>query len=178
MQKTACSNSCNADAVEGLNQVIDIVIKSAVYCMLTSYFTVFVTPSWIICNHSAQSYPGFHLKQNSISLPAFPASLPAFLSLLSSVFSCVHRNRPEPLDLHLGMFLPTLLGQATPEQMDRFFMPAWNLKIIGTYAQTEMGHGKTNQAVHSFHSFASLLTSAFSLNSVSMCEAWSYTYRH
>uniref|UniRef100_A0A8C5H0B6 Acyl-coenzyme A oxidase n=1 Tax=Gouania willdenowi TaxID=441366 RepID=A0A8C5H0B6_GOUWI len=54
---------------------------------------------------------------------------------------CVHPDRPEPLDLHLGMFLPTLLNQATPEQMDLFFMPAWNLHIIGTYAQTEMGHG-------------------------------------
>ncbi|XP_059196325.1 peroxisomal acyl-coenzyme A oxidase 1 isoform X2 [Centropristis striata] len=55
--------------------------------------------------------------------------------------NCVHPDRPEPLDLHLGMFLPTMLNQATAEQMDRFFMPAWNLKIIGTYAQTEMGHG-------------------------------------
>ncbi|XP_074543344.1 peroxisomal acyl-coenzyme A oxidase 1 isoform X1 [Halichoeres trimaculatus] len=55
--------------------------------------------------------------------------------------NCVHPDRPEPLDLHLGMFLPTLLNQATPEQMDRYFMPAWNLEIIGTYAQTEMGHG-------------------------------------
>ncbi|XP_025902542.1 peroxisomal acyl-coenzyme A oxidase 1 isoform X3 [Nothoprocta perdicaria] len=55
--------------------------------------------------------------------------------------SFVHRGRPEPLDLHLGMFLPTLLTQATPEQQNRFFMPAWNLEIIGTYAQTEMGHG-------------------------------------
>ncbi|TNM86146.1 hypothetical protein fugu_008417 [Takifugu bimaculatus] len=55
--------------------------------------------------------------------------------------NCVHPDRPEPLDLHLGMFLPTLLNQATPEQMDRFFTPAWNLQIIGTYAQTEMGHG-------------------------------------
>ncbi|KAG8129019.1 putative Acyl-coenzyme A oxidase protein, partial [Naja naja] len=54
---------------------------------------------------------------------------------------CVHQGRPEPLDLHLGMFLPTLLTQATQEQQDRFFMPAWNLEIIGTYAQTEMGHG-------------------------------------
>uniref|UniRef100_A0AAY4A7W1 Acyl-coenzyme A oxidase n=1 Tax=Denticeps clupeoides TaxID=299321 RepID=A0AAY4A7W1_9TELE len=53
----------------------------------------------------------------------------------------VHRGRPEPLDLHLAMFLPTLLTQATPEQQDTFFMPAWNLEIIGTYAQTEMGHG-------------------------------------
>ncbi|KAH0629504.1 hypothetical protein JD844_011608 [Phrynosoma platyrhinos] len=55
--------------------------------------------------------------------------------------SSAHRGRPEPLDLHLGMFLPTLLTQATQEQQDRFFMPAWNLEIIGTYAQTEMGHG-------------------------------------
>ncbi|KAK6478137.1 peroxisomal acyl-coenzyme A oxidase 1 isoform X1 [Huso huso] len=55
--------------------------------------------------------------------------------------SCVHRGRPEPLDLHLGMFLPTLLNQATAEQQDHFFMQAWNLEIIGTYAQTEMGHG-------------------------------------
>ncbi|KAM9314154.1 peroxisomal acyl-coenzyme A oxidase 1 isoform 1-T1 [Pholidichthys leucotaenia] len=55
--------------------------------------------------------------------------------------SSVHPGRPEPLDLHLGMFLPTMLNQATEEQMDRFFMPAWNLKIIGTYAQTEIGHG-------------------------------------
>ncbi|XP_058021927.1 peroxisomal acyl-coenzyme A oxidase 1 isoform X1 [Ahaetulla prasina] len=55
--------------------------------------------------------------------------------------SYLHQGRPEPLDLHLGMFLPTLLTQATQEQQDRFFMPAWNLEIIGTYAQTEMGHG-------------------------------------
>ncbi|XP_047221568.1 peroxisomal acyl-coenzyme A oxidase 1 isoform X1 [Girardinichthys multiradiatus] len=55
--------------------------------------------------------------------------------------SCVHPGRPSPLDLHLAMFLPTLLNQASPAQMDHFFMPAWNLKIIGTYAQTEIGHG-------------------------------------
>ncbi|XP_031730434.1 peroxisomal acyl-coenzyme A oxidase 1-like [Anarrhichthys ocellatus] len=58
----------------------------------------------------------------------------------------VHQDRPDPLDLHLGMFLPTLLIQATPEQMDRFYMLAWNLEIIGTYAQTEMGHGKMNSS--------------------------------
>ncbi|XP_061087345.1 peroxisomal acyl-coenzyme A oxidase 1 isoform X1 [Conger conger] len=55
--------------------------------------------------------------------------------------SCVQRGRSGPLELHLGMFLPTLLNQATPEQQDTFFMPAWNLEIIGTYAQTEIGHG-------------------------------------
>lgn len=59
---------------------------------------------------------------------------------------CVQRGKPEPLDLHLGMFLPTLLNQSTPEQMDRYFMPAWNFEVIGTYAQTEMGHGKLSRA--------------------------------
>ncbi|XP_062853905.1 peroxisomal acyl-coenzyme A oxidase 1 isoform X2 [Trichomycterus rosablanca] len=52
-----------------------------------------------------------------------------------------HRGRSNPLDLHLGMFLTTLLNQASPTQLDTFFTPAWNLEIIGTYAQTELGHG-------------------------------------
>ncbi|XP_017337622.1 peroxisomal acyl-coenzyme A oxidase 1 isoform X1 [Ictalurus punctatus] len=54
---------------------------------------------------------------------------------------CVHNGRSEPLDLHLGMFLTTLLNQASPTQLDTLFTPAWNLEIIGTYAQTELGHG-------------------------------------
>ncbi|XP_060774936.1 peroxisomal acyl-coenzyme A oxidase 1 isoform X2 [Neoarius graeffei] len=54
---------------------------------------------------------------------------------------CVHNGRTGPLDLHLGMFLTTLLNQASPTQLDAFFTPAWDLEIIGTYAQTELGHG-------------------------------------
>uniref|UniRef100_A0A8C6YIC2 Acyl-coenzyme A oxidase n=1 Tax=Naja naja TaxID=35670 RepID=A0A8C6YIC2_NAJNA len=74
-------------------------------------------------------------------LPARALTCPLFPAFSTSAALCVHQGRPEPLDLHLGMFLPTLLTQATQEQQDRFFMPAWNLEIIGTYAQTEMGHG-------------------------------------
>ena len=51
-------------------------------------------------------------------------------------------GRPCPLDLHLGMFLPMLLNQATEDQLEHFFLPAWQCQIIGTYAQTEMGHGE------------------------------------
>ncbi|XP_078506954.1 peroxisomal acyl-coenzyme A oxidase 1-like [Lissotriton helveticus] len=54
---------------------------------------------------------------------------------------CVYRGQYGPLDIHHSMFLPTLIAQATPEQQERFFIPAWNLEIIGCYAQTEMGHG-------------------------------------
>lgn len=79
-----------------------------------------------------------------------PITLPSHSHPMAPLHSFVHRGRPEPLDLHLGMFLPTLLTQATPEQQDRFFMPAWNLEIIGTYAQTEMGHG----TVHSLNAIS------------------------
>lgn len=47
----------------------------------------------------------------------------------------------------LGHVPAHLLHQATEEQQERSFMPAWNLEIIGTYAQTEMGHG----TVHSVY---------------------------
>ncbi|KAG7310801.1 hypothetical protein JYU34_003629 [Plutella xylostella] len=43
--------------------------------------------------------------------------------------------------LHFSMFLPTLLGQASPEQQEKWVPRAVNMEIIGTYAQTELGHG-------------------------------------
>ncbi|XP_028258746.1 peroxisomal acyl-coenzyme A oxidase 1 isoform X1 [Parambassis ranga] len=87
--------------------------------------------------------------------------------------TCVHKDRPQPLDLHLGMFLPTLLNQATPEQMDRFFMPAWNLEIIGTYAQTEMGHGTHLRGLETTATFDPA-TQEFVLNSptISSIKWW------
>ncbi|KAJ2940649.1 hypothetical protein O0L34_g14756 [Tuta absoluta] len=46
-----------------------------------------------------------------------------------------------PLLLHSSMFLVTILGQSTDEQMAEWFPKAMNLEYIGTYAQTELGHG-------------------------------------
>lgn len=48
---------------------------------------------------------------------------------------------PGGFELHFGMFIPTLLGQGTEEQLARWLEPAWACKIIGAYAQTELGHG-------------------------------------
>ena len=48
---------------------------------------------------------------------------------------------PGGLELHIGMFIPSLLSQGTPEQQ-AYWLPLCNrLEIIGTYAQTELGHG-------------------------------------
>ncbi|KAK9889088.1 hypothetical protein WA026_004361 [Henosepilachna vigintioctopunctata] len=46
-----------------------------------------------------------------------------------------------PLTLHYVMFIPTLLGQGTIEQQTEWINKAWNCHIVGTYAQTELGHG-------------------------------------
>lgn len=40
-----------------------------------------------------------------------------------------------PLTLHYVMFIPTLMGQATVEQQAYWIGRAFNLDIIGTYAQ-------------------------------------------
>ncbi|XP_023324157.1 probable peroxisomal acyl-coenzyme A oxidase 1 [Eurytemora carolleeae] len=46
-----------------------------------------------------------------------------------------------PINLHFVMFLPTLMGQGTPDQISDVLGRAWNMDIVGTYAQTELGHG-------------------------------------
>ncbi len=49
------------------------------------------------------------------------------------------------LGLHVGMFLPTIELLGTKEQREEWLPRARTLEIIGTYAQTELGHG-TNLA--------------------------------
>ena len=41
----------------------------------------------------------------------------------------------------MQMFIPALLSQATPEQQADWLPKAMGLMLIGTYAQTELGHG-------------------------------------
>ncbi|XP_011505527.1 PREDICTED: probable peroxisomal acyl-coenzyme A oxidase 1 [Ceratosolen solmsi marchali] len=46
-----------------------------------------------------------------------------------------------PLTLHWVMFIPAIMGQGTVEQQGHWISRAWSCNIIGTYAQTELGHG-------------------------------------
>ena len=46
-----------------------------------------------------------------------------------------------PLGVHYVMFVPSLMGQATPEQQVKWMQKAFECQIVGTYAQTELGHG-------------------------------------
>lgn len=40
-----------------------------------------------------------------------------------------------PLGLHYVMFIPALMGQASAEQQAFWISRAWNMEIVGTYAQ-------------------------------------------
>ncbi|CAH0562110.1 unnamed protein product [Brassicogethes aeneus] len=46
-----------------------------------------------------------------------------------------------PITLHYVMFIPTIMGQGNFEQQAEWIQKAWTCSIIGTYAQTELGHG-------------------------------------
>ncbi|GAB4820390.1 hypothetical protein N2152v2_007436 [Parachlorella kessleri] len=48
---------------------------------------------------------------------------------------------PGGLELHIGMFIPTIMSQGTDEQQAKWIPMCNRLQIIGTYAQTELGHG-------------------------------------
>ncbi|XP_060803917.1 probable peroxisomal acyl-coenzyme A oxidase 1 isoform X2 [Amyelois transitella] len=46
-----------------------------------------------------------------------------------------------PFSVHLSMFIPAILGQCNDVQREYWLPKAQNMEIIGTYAQTELGHG-------------------------------------
>uniref|UniRef100_A0A915D5K5 Uncharacterized protein n=1 Tax=Ditylenchus dipsaci TaxID=166011 RepID=A0A915D5K5_9BILA len=50
------------------------------------------------------------------------------------------------MSLHYIMFIPTLQGQTDDEQLEEWLGPAISRAILGTYAQTELGHGKNNKS--------------------------------
>ncbi|KAB1265348.1 Peroxisomal acyl-coenzyme A oxidase 1 [Camelus dromedarius] len=51
-------------------------------------------------------------------------------------------NFVEPVGLNYSMFIPTLLNQGTTAQQEKWLLSSQRLEIIGTYAQTELGHDK------------------------------------
>ncbi|KAJ9577675.1 hypothetical protein L9F63_005755, partial [Diploptera punctata] len=67
--------------------------------------------------------------------------LEIFRQTLSGMLGSAILKDGNPLTLHYVMFLPTIVGQGTVEQQAEWMGRAWNCDIIGTYAQTELGHG-------------------------------------
>eukprot|EP00879_Flechtneria_rotunda_P021197 GHRR01022330.1.p1 GENE.GHRR01022330.1~~GHRR01022330.1.p1 ORF type:complete len:634 (+),score=214.56 GHRR01022330.1:589-2490(+) len=63
------------------------------------------------------------------------------LTLDDGLMMRILADSPGGLELHIGMFMPTILSQGDSEQQAKWLPPCLNLQIIGTYAQTELGHG-------------------------------------
>ncbi|CAH0724581.1 unnamed protein product, partial [Brenthis ino] len=61
-------------------------------------------------------------------------------SFRTSVYGAIHKD-VSPFLLHTAMFLTAILGQGTDEQRDYWIKRILNYEVIGTYAQTELGHG-------------------------------------
>ncbi|XP_047325893.1 peroxisomal acyl-coenzyme A oxidase 1-like [Impatiens glandulifera] len=62
-------------------------------------------------------------------------------------------DEPAYTDLHWGMFVPVLKGQATEEQQQKWLPLAQKMQIIGCYAQTELGHGSNVQGLETTATF-------------------------
>ncbi|XP_030638494.1 peroxisomal acyl-coenzyme A oxidase 1 isoform X2 [Chanos chanos] len=78
--------------------------------------------------------------------------------------STMNRNQHEAMGLHFVMFLPTLYSQCDAEQRKKWLPLAESFKAIGTYAQTEMGHGTHIRALETTSTYDPS-TQEFVLNS-------------
>lgn len=67
-------------------------------------------------------------------------SLCLCLSVLVSV-STFRGQHHEAMGLHYAMFVPTLQSQTDDEQRKKWLPLVLSHQAIGTYAQTELGHG-------------------------------------
>lgn len=64
-----------------------------------------------------------------------------YTALLGGSLGSALIKEGNPLTLHYVMFVPTIMGQGTTDQQVEWLAKAWDCEILGTYAQTEMGHG-------------------------------------
>lgn len=100
-----------------------------------------------------------------------PLELAAFFSHIDDLL---------PTELHRSMFTPTLAAQASDEQQAHWMPLAREYKIIGTYAQTELGHGSFVRGMETTATF-DVDADAFVLNTPTLTSTkWSakHTYAH
>lgn len=73
------------------------------------------------------------------------------VSVLSNLFylfypscSVARGTFQDPVGVHYVMFIPTLKSLGTVEQAKKWIPLAESFRVLGTYAQTELGHGQSH----------------------------------
>ncbi|XP_075992747.1 acyl-coenzyme A oxidase 1-like [Anticarsia gemmatalis] len=69
------------------------------------------------------------------------ADLADYKNLLGSVLGTSISQDGSPFGVHYIMFIPVFMSQADDEQKEKWLKRALYCQIIGSYAQTELGHG-------------------------------------
>ncbi|XP_076175470.1 acyl-coenzyme A oxidase 1 [Ptiloglossa arizonensis] len=64
-----------------------------------------------------------------------------FTHVLGGMFGSAILKDGNPIVVHYAMFVPAIMGQGTTEQQEYWITRSWAGNIVGTYAQTELGHG-------------------------------------
>uniref|UniRef100_A0AAG5DQ63 Acyl-coenzyme A oxidase n=1 Tax=Anopheles atroparvus TaxID=41427 RepID=A0AAG5DQ63_ANOAO len=64
-----------------------------------------------------------------------------YMSILGGLLGNGIIRQGNPLGIHFAMFVPALLGHGSPEQQAEWLPRALKCQMLGTYAQTELGHG-------------------------------------
>ncbi|PVU85393.1 hypothetical protein BB561_006948 [Smittium simulii] len=82
--------------------------------------------------------------------------------VLQSIYSIMDWHTP--FEITRLMFIPTIEQQGTEQQKEAFLNPAKEYKIIGCYAQTEMGHGSNIRSIETTATFIEE-TDEFEINS-------------
>ncbi|CAK1544436.1 unnamed protein product [Leptosia nina] len=68
-------------------------------------------------------------------------SVSNYRDVVSALLGSSTTRDGSPLGLHYIMFMPAILNQGSEEQQAQWLPRAWVSNIIGSYAQTELGHG-------------------------------------
>lgn len=110
-------------------------------------------------NHN-EAYEEALIKANRMFLKASTLENPGELLAIAEAL----HYEASPLLLHFVMFIPALMSHCSPEQQAIWLPDAIDLKIIGTYAQTELGHGSYLKGLQTRADYDSK-TQTFILNS-------------
>uniref|UniRef100_A0A1I8NUH3 Acyl-coenzyme A oxidase n=1 Tax=Stomoxys calcitrans TaxID=35570 RepID=A0A1I8NUH3_STOCA len=120
-----------------MKRMIEQEIYSDLDDPLTHEFASYEDMASIAIKHAVAATKKLRAIQDRIN----PGGSEVYPTLMGGPVGAALMPAGNPFAVHLVMFTRALKGQGTPEQYEKFGRRADNCEIIGTFAQTELGHG-------------------------------------